>query len=94
MSILKPWNRRVLLDIIPNDADDQQSSGILVPDDYKPKRNDHILARVLSVAADASQTLSGKRVVVQPNGLEEFLDTEGETHTVALENYIVAVLED
>lgn len=94
MSILKPWNRRVLLDIIPNEADDQQSSGILVPDDYKPKRNDHILARVLSVAADASQTLSGKRVVVQPNGLEEFLDTEGETHTVALENYIVAVLED
>ena len=94
MSILKPWNRRVLLDIIPNEADDQQSSGILVPDDYKPKRNDHILARVLSVAADASQNLSGKRVVVQPNGLEEFLDTEGETHTVALENYIVAVLED
>tara|TARA_B100000287_G_scaffold49661_1_gene43991 strand:+ start:50 stop:334 length:285 start_codon:yes stop_codon:yes gene_type:complete len=94
MSILKPWNRRVLLDIIPNEVDDHQSTGILVPEDYKPKRNDHVLARVLSVAADASQTLSGKRVVVQPNGLEEFLDTEGETHTVALENYIVAVLED
>ncbi len=94
MSILKPWNRRVLLDIIPNEVDDHASTGILVPEDYKPKRNDHVLARVLSVAEDANPSLDGRRVVVQPNGLEEFLDTEGETHTVALENYIVAVLED
>ena len=53
-----------------------------------------MLARVISVAEDANQLLSGQKVVVQPNGLEDFLDTEGETHTVALENYIVAVLGD
>ena len=94
MSTLKPWNRRVLLDVIPNEADYHESSGILVPDDYKPKRNDHVVARVLSVASDANQTLSGKRVVVQPNGLEEFLDTNGNMHVVTLENYIVAVMED
>ena len=93
MSDLKPWNRRVLLDIIPSEIEDQ-TAGILVPEDYKPKRNEHVLARVLSVAEDATQTLKGRRVVVQPNGLEEFIDTEGGTHTVALENYIVAVLED
>lgn len=94
MSTLKPWNRRVLLDIIPNEPDDHSASGILVPDDYKPKRNDHVLARVLATAEDASQLLTGKRVIVQPNGLEEFLDADGEAHTVALENYIVAVMED
>lgn len=94
MSNLKPWNRRVLLDVIPNEPDDSTSSGILVPEDYKPKRNDHVLARVIGVAGDASQFLDGRRVVVQPNGLEEFLDTNGEQHVVALENYIVAVLED
>ena len=95
MSVLKPWNRRVLLDILPNDTEEHATStGILVPDDYKPKINDYVLARVISVAEDANQLLSGQKVVVQPNGLEDFLDTEGETHTVALENYIVAVLGD
>ncbi len=94
MSTLKPWNRRVLLDVIPNEAEDHDTAGILVPDDYRPKRNDHVLARVISVASDASQHLEGKKVIVQPNGLEEFLDTSGELHVVALENYIVAVMEE
>ena len=94
MSTLKPWNRRVLLDVIPCEPDDSDTSTILVPDDYKPRRNDHVLARVLAAAGDASQFLIGRKVVVQPNGLEEFLDNSGEMHVVALENYIVAVLED
>lgn len=94
MSTLKPWNRRVLLDIIPSEPADHDSSGILVPDDYKPKRNDHILARVIAVASDANQELSGKLVVIQPNGIEEFEDYSGELHSVTLENYVVAVMED
>tara|TARA_Y100001973_G_scaffold106772_1_gene187424 strand:- start:7163 stop:7447 length:285 start_codon:yes stop_codon:yes gene_type:complete len=94
MSILKPWNRRVLLDVIPSEPDDSDTSTILVPDDYKPRRNDHVLARVLSVSSDANQYLDGRKVIVQPNGLEEFVDTDGNLHVVALENYIVAVMED
>lgn len=91
---VKPWNRRILLKIMEPEQEDSTLSGILVPDDYKPKTNDYVLASVVAVADDASAALAGRKVVVQPNGMEEFLDSNGDSHTVTLENYIVAVLED
>lgn len=90
MKIL-PWNRRLL--ILPKQKEEEPTS-ILVPEDYKPTRNDHVVARVLAAADDIeNQNLVSRTVVVQPNGIEEFVDASGQTHYLVVENYIVCVLE-
>jgi co-chaperonin GroES (HSP10) len=90
---LKPWNRRLLVEMI--ETDDEQTSSILVPEDYKPKHecDYHVPARVLACASDATQSLTGKRVILQSNGIEEF-KVNDEMHYLVLENYVVCVLEE
>ena len=88
---INPWNRRLLVGIDQEKELDNELA-ILIPEDYKPTSNEHLVGTVLSVATDATQDLLGKRVVVQPNGIEE-IQIEGATHYLILENYIVAVLD-
>jgi co-chaperonin GroES (HSP10) len=90
---LKPWNRRLLVELIKEEVSEQHPQ-ILLPENYKPKEDDpHVLARVVACASDATQSLQDQKVVLQSNGVETF-KVNDKTNYLVLENYVVCVLEE
>ena len=91
---VKPWNRRLLIERVEakKEEKDNFSSQILVPDEFKIKTNDPVLARVKGVADDASEALNDKLVLVEPNGIEE-VKVEGRKYYLVLENYVICTLQ-
>tara|TARA_Y100000310_G_scaffold200233_1_gene200278 strand:+ start:1016 stop:1312 length:297 start_codon:yes stop_codon:yes gene_type:complete len=91
---VKPWNRRLLIERVEakKEEKDHFSSQILVPDEFKIKTNDPVLARVKGVADDASEALNDKLVLVEPNGIEE-VKVEGRKYYLVLENYVICTLQ-
>jgi len=91
---VKPWNRRLLIERVEAKVQEEEgySSQILVPEEYKPKTNDPVLARVKGVADDASEALNDKLVLVEPNGIEE-VKVEGRKYYLVLENYVICTLQ-
>ena len=87
---IQPWNRRLLIEL-PRE-EEQSDSSILLPEDYKPSPNDHLIGKVLATASDATKELVGKKVVIPPISIEE-IQIDDVTHYLILENYIVAVLD-
>ena len=85
-----PWNRRLLITV---EDSKEEESAILVPEDYNPKVNEFLVARVDDASEGVDQQLIGKRVVLTPNGLEE-VNISGQTYYLVLENYVVCVVED
>ena len=65
----------------------------MVPEDYNPKVNEFLIARVDALSEGISEFLLGKRVVLTPNGLEE-VSIGGKTYYLVLENYVVCVVEE
>ena len=91
---LKPWNRRLLIEMFkPDEA--EETPQILVPEGYKPKSEEdrHVQAKVLACASDATQSLQDKKVILQSNGVEEF-KVNDKIYYLVLENYVVCVLEE
>ena len=90
---VKPWNRRLLIELVKDKIKEEgYSSQILVPDEFKIKTNDPVLARVKGVADDASETLNDKLILVEPNGVEE-VKVEGRKYYLVLENYVICTLQ-
>ena len=91
---IKPWNRRLLIERVETKMEEETSfsSQILVPDEFKIKTNDPVLARVKGVADDASEVLNDKLVLVEPNGIEE-VKVEGRKYYLVLENYVICTLQ-
>lgn len=89
---LKPWNRRLLVEMFKLD-EAGETPQILVPEDYRPKSEEdyHVQAKVLACATDATQSLLGKEVILQSNGVEEF-KVNDKIYYLVLENYVVCVL--
>ena len=87
---IQPWNRRLLIEL-PRE-EEQNDSSILLPEDYKPNTNDHLIGKVLATASDAAKELVGKKVVIPPISIEE-IQIDDVTYYLILENYIVAVLD-
>tara|TARA_Y100000289_G_C3925139_1_gene152838 strand:+ start:1028 stop:1351 length:324 start_codon:yes stop_codon:yes gene_type:complete len=96
--VLKPVNRH--LTIVPHLHQKEQSSTVLLPEDYEQEEDRYIVATVLDVAADCSKELralrtdpAGQLIVVDRSMVSE-ISIKGKSYYTILENYVVGILRD
>jgi len=89
-SVLRPCNRRLVLEVCPEEQEKDQS-GILLPEEYSIK-SVYGKAKVLAMAADCTvDVLVGECVIYQNSMLEE-VKIDNNTNQLILENYILCVI--
>ena len=96
IEILKPVNRHLL--IVPHVKKNETSTGVILPEDYKPEQDQYIEASVIDIAADCDKqfrhlrygNLDNNRIVVDKSMIQE-VTLKDKTHFMILENYVVGV---
>tara|TARA_Y100000310_G_C20683691_1_gene817633 strand:+ start:3252 stop:3569 length:318 start_codon:yes stop_codon:yes gene_type:complete len=87
-----PRNRHLYIEIV--DQKKEEEPQILLPEDYKPIKEEYILARLIDWAPDCNGNyLDDDIVVVKQNMIEE-IKTGKEIFHLVLENYVMGVLEE
>tara|TARA_R100000005_G_scaffold58797_1_gene29687 strand:- start:725 stop:1012 length:288 start_codon:yes stop_codon:yes gene_type:complete len=90
---LKPMNRHLLVEPVNNSQESEQNShGILLPDEYKPKSERYCLVKLIDFASDCNavgELVRGKKYIVDSTMIQS-INYQGLTFSVVLENYIVA----
>lgn len=89
--MLRPVNRHILVEYSP--PQENKDSGILLPDDYKPPEQNHVLVKVLSVAEDVSIRCStDDQILIDKKMLNE-ISVNHSIYYLILENYVIGVIE-
>ncbi len=89
----KPVNRYIQINI-PEVIPPTTESGIVLPDDFNPKAEHHVIASVVSWAEDvrfAKELKEGIEIVVNNSMIEKITVKEGQL-SVVQDNYIIAIL--
>jgi len=90
--ILDPRNRHLLVALIP-DEEEQEKSTVLLPDNYRPIKSQHVAVRLLEKAPDCKIECShGSVLIVEASMLNEIVHSNHTFHLV-LENYVLGVIE-
>lgn len=96
IEILKPVNRHLL--VVPHVQKNETSSGVLLPEDFKPEENRYIEASVIDIADDCDKqfrhlrytNIDNNKIVIDRTMIEE-VNIKDKTHFMILENYVVGV---
>ena len=98
-AIFKPVNRHML--VVPHIIEKGgNTSGVLLPEDYKPEEERYIAATVVDIAPDCSShyrnlrrgTFTSNREIVIDRSMLEEVKYKGKSYHVILENYVVGLL--
>lgn len=92
MNNFVPVNRHIWIDL-PQAKEEQSESGILLPDDYKPKEEKYGIVQVLEVSRDCSIECSRYDEVIVDKKMIDEITVDHETYNVILENYVVGILK-
>ena len=93
---LSPLNRRIL--IVPHFKEKKDDSGILLPEDYKPQEEQHIVATVVAVAPDCAPSFASirnsreRQEIIVDRAMIETINHKGKKFHLILENYVVGVM--
>lgn len=93
---LKPTNRHLL--IVPHVKKNETSTGVLLPEDYKPEEDRYIEASVIDIAEDCDTqfrrlrygSVDSNRIVVDRSMVQE-IKLKDKSHFIILENYVVGI---
>ena len=99
--VFKPVNRHIL--VVPHiRKQEEDHSGVLLPDDYKPQEERYITATVLDISPDCASHFrnlrcsvfsKNKEIVIDGTMLEEIKHRD-KKYYVILENYVVGLLKE
>ena len=90
--MFKPVNRYIQIKL--PEIVQQTSSGIVLPDDFKPTEERHGLATVINFAIDVrfkDQLANHPEVIVDKSMIEE-ITVNNEKISVILDNYVVGII--
>ena len=97
MRTLQPVNRHLL--IVPHTKKNETPTGVFLPDDYSPEKDQFIEATVLAASDDCGQPWSllgpedyadAPKAIVDQSMIQEINLNDGNYHLI-LENYVVGV---
>ena len=87
----KPVNRYIYIEV-PEPKSNETSSGIVLPDDYKPQEERHGVVSVKDWAEDVKFKLKrDQRIIIDRSMIEE-VTVYGEKVNLILENYVLGVI--
>lgn len=91
---LSPLNRH--LHIIPHfKPKRKEEAGVLLPEDYQPEKDRHVIATLVNVAPDCSKPFlslkmsSERSEVIVDRAMIEKVECKGKVFHLVLENYVV-----
>jgi|TARA_R110002153_G_scaffold75621_4_gene195366 co-chaperonin GroES (HSP10) len=89
--MFKPVNRYIYIEV-PETKPNETSSGIVLPDDYKPQEERHGVVSVKDWAEDVKFKLKrDQRIIIDRSMIEE-VTVYGEKVNLILENYVLGVI--
>tara|TARA_R110000751_G_scaffold272309_1_gene372482 strand:+ start:152 stop:439 length:288 start_codon:yes stop_codon:yes gene_type:complete len=89
--MFKPVNRYIYIEV-PEPKSNETSSGIVLPDDYKPQEERHGVVSVKDWAEDVKFKLKrDQRIIIDRSMIEE-VTVYGEKVNLILENYVLGVI--
>jgi co-chaperonin GroES (HSP10) len=89
--MFEPVNRFILIDF-PDELEEEITSLIVLPEDYKNADDTHAVASVISAAPDVKFALSKNAQIVVDRSMVEEICIGDTTYNVILENYIFGIL--
>ena len=89
--MFKPVNRYIYIEV-PEPKSNETSSGIVLPDDYKPREERHSVVSVMDWAEDVKFKLKkDQRIIVDRSMIEEVTVYDKKVSLI-LENYVLGVI--
>jgi len=86
-----PVNRHILVE--KDQIDKSPESLVVLPEDYKPKIEKHIVVRVLNSAEDVRFDLKNNpRIIVDQSMIEE-ISVNNTIYKVIQDNYVVGIID-
>ena len=92
----KPVNRHIT--IVPHFGKKESDSGVLLPEEFLQKNEEHMLATVLDVSSDCSAPFQRLRnsgsvhqIVVDASMIRK-VDMKDKSHYLILENYVLGII--
>ncbi len=89
--MFKPVNRHIL--IADPKEDEDSKPAIILPDEYKPKKQKYGTAVVISTADDVRFNLrEGTKILVDQTMIEQIV-ANNTTYNVILDNYVIGMID-
>jgi co-chaperonin GroES (HSP10) len=91
--MFRPVNRYILVDI-PQKQEPETSSGIVLPESFKPTEEKHMVVSVISWATDVKfeNVLNINSKLVIDRSMIEEVDIKGKKYSLILENYVLGII--
>ena len=91
MKYFEPYNRHLWIDV--EDTVEEKESAVLLPDDYKPREAEFVVAKVKDSAADCNgKWPRGGNIIVEQRMIRE-VNVHNKKFYAVLENYILGVVK-
>jgi len=92
MKTFKPYNRYMLIEMI--EEPEEQQTGVLLPEDFKPEQSECAVVKVLDYALSCDLLwIRGELAVVERNMIRE-IKVKNNTYLVILENYVLGAINE
>ena len=92
--MFKPVNRYIIVDV-PEENPHETTSGVLLPEDYKPTKEKHITVKVRDWAKDvrfAEFLTKNYDIIVDRSMIEEII-INNEKISMILDNYVMGIIK-
>ena len=93
---LQPLNRHLV--VIPHFEEEENSSGVLLPEEFSKNQNRYIQATIVSISSDCSPEFrkikydfTDDRVVVLDSTMLEKISLNDKDYYMILENYVMGI---
>ena len=92
--MFKPVNRYIIVDI-PEENSQETASGILLPEDYNPKKEKYITVKVCDWAKDVRFTefLTKNYEIIVDRSMIEEITINNEKISMILDNYVMGIIK-
>jgi co-chaperonin GroES (HSP10) len=91
---LEPANRHILVKPIPEEAKEETSSSIMLPDDYKKTESPYLTCSVLAVAHDSKliDIVANSDIILVERRMLQKIEMKGREFYLVLDNYVMGRL--
>ena len=92
--MFKPVNRYIIIDV-PEENPHETASGILLPEDYNPKKEKHTIVKVRDWAKDVrfTELLTKNYEIIVDQAMIEEITINNEKISMILDNYVMGIIK-
>ena len=90
----QPRNRHILLREVEEPEKENEKPSILLPEDYTPKEEEHVVMQAWAYAPDCKIDMHRSHLAVVKKNMIEEIEVGNQKYKLILENYVLGYLEE